>query len=60
MFNDIYYPVFSAPVIHSDNCSNAQLCSRPSRTIDKEMYERLLKSFEDNDTEEGQEEIRNS
>lgn len=60
MFNDIYYPAFSVPAIHPDNCRNTQPCSRPARTIDKEMYKQLLKSFEDNDTEEGQEDSRNS
>lgn len=60
MFNDIYYPVFSVPLIHSDNCLNTPAVSRPSRIIDKEMYEQLLKSFEDNDTEEGQEERHDS
>ncbi len=52
MFNDNYCITISEPVIHFDKRYNDIPCAIPSRTVDKEMYELLLKSFDSNDTEE--------
>lgn len=51
MYTEIY-PIFTAPRVVNIRSEIRERADRPSRIIEKEMYERLLKSFDNEESGE--------